>query len=87
MKKILVYYKLKVPYVFERNIIYSAFPAYYTYKTVEEAQKEVDEMNKNHSIKDSCGNVINWEIVDHFFIKNKTKPCKKQGFFLDLLST
>lgn len=71
MKKILVCYKVKEPIVFDRTSIYSAFLAYYTYKTIEEAQKEVDEMNRTHPVKDSCGHLIDWEMIDHFFIKVK----------------
>lgn len=47
------------------------FLAYYTCTTAEEAQKEVDEMNKNHPEKDACGFPIDWEKVAYFFVSEQ----------------
>lgn len=44
------------------------FLAYYTYKTIEEAEKEVEEMNANHPAVDACGNPINWAEIAYFFV-------------------
>ena len=45
--------------------------AYYTYKTVEEAQKEVDEINATKPEKLWNDQPINWEKVDYFFVKQQ----------------
>ena len=47
------------------------FLAYYTYKTVEEAKREVEEMNKNHSEKDGIGLPIDWTVVKEFFVSEQ----------------
>ena len=47
------------------------FLAYYTYKTIEEAKKEVEEMNRNHPAKDGAGLPIDWTAVKEFFVSEQ----------------
>ena len=69
MKKV-VCYKVKKPMIFGRETC-DTFLAYYSYKTVEEIQKEVDRLNKTHPAEDICGNPIDWNEVDFFFVKEQ----------------
>lgn len=45
-----------------------SYLAYYTYKTKEEAQKEVDELNTIKPIKLRNGEAIDWNNVNYFFV-------------------
>lgn len=47
------------------------FLAYYTNKTIEEAKKEVEEMNRNHPDKDAHGLPIDWTTVKEFFVSEQ----------------
>lgn len=42
--------------------------AYYTYKTKEEAQQEVNELNTTKPAKLWNGELINWANIDHYFV-------------------
>ena len=42
--------------------------AYYTHKTKEKAQKEVDELNTTRPTKLWNGEAINWNNINHYFV-------------------
>lgn len=42
--------------------------AYYTYKTKEEAQQEVNELNTTKPAKLWNGELINWDNINHYFV-------------------
>lgn len=44
------------------------FLAYYTYKNIDEAKKEVEEINKNHPATLWNGQKIDWDNVKFFFV-------------------
>jgi hypothetical protein len=68
-------YKLKEgcykPYTSYNGTWEGTYLAYYSHKTVEEAQKEVDEINATKPEKLWNDQPINWEKVDHFFVKQQ----------------
>ena len=45
--------------------------AYYTYKTVEEAQKEVDKINSTKPEKLWNGEKINWDRIEKFMVNEQ----------------
>lgn len=45
--------------------------AYYTYETVEEAEKTVEEMNRTHPKELFNGEVIDWEKITEFFVNEQ----------------
>ena len=47
------------------------FLAYYTGKTVEEAQKECDRLNKEHPEKMPTKEPINWQKIAYFFVNEQ----------------
>lgn len=75
MKQTVVCYKTINPVYYNKGTEWEKscdqFLAYYTYKTVEEAKKEVAEINKNHPNKDTCGNPIDWTKVKEFFVSEQ----------------
>lgn len=42
--------------------------AWYTYKNLSDAQKEVDELNRTHPKKAENGLKINWKNIEYFFV-------------------
>lgn len=72
MKRTVVCYKTVEPTYYNKGTKWEKtcdeFLAYYTYKTIEEAKKEVEEMNANHPAVDACGNPIDWTKVAYFFV-------------------
>ena len=68
-------YKMKEPVVYNRGTKYEStcdhFLSYYTYKTQEEAQKEVDEINATKPAKLWNGEKVDWNKVDHFFVSDQ----------------
>ena len=68
-------YKVKEPVVYNRDTkyekSYNQFLSYYTYKTKEEAQKEVDEINATKPAKLWNGDKVDWTEVDHFFVDDQ----------------
>ena len=75
MKSTVICYKTINPVYYNKGTEWEKscdhFLAYYTYKTVEEAKKEVAEINKNHPNKDTCGNPIDWTKVKEFFVSEQ----------------
>lgn len=72
MKKTVISYKTIKPVSFlGSTVTCDSFLAYYTYKSKEEAQKEVDEMNENHPEKDRLGNPINWNEIAYFYVNEQ----------------
>ena len=65
-------YKMKEPVYYNKGTKYETtcdtFLAYYTYKNVEEAQVEVDELNNEKPTKLWNGEPINWDEIDFFFV-------------------
>ena len=65
-------YKTKVPTYYNKGTEWESscdtFLAYYTYKTIEEAKIEVEEMNRTHPTHLFNGQPIDWEKIDHFFV-------------------
>ena len=47
------------------------FLSYYTYKTQEEAQKEVNEMNRTKPTKLWNGEKVDWTKVEKFFVDDQ----------------
>lgn len=75
MKKITICYKTVEPIYYNKGTKQEKscdeFLAYYTHKTAEEAEKEVNEMNNNHPEKDSLGRPIDWKEIAYFFVKQQ----------------
>ena len=72
MKRTVICYQTINPVYYNKGTKWEktcdTFLAYYTYKTVEEAKREVEIMNATHPEKDGCGNPINWNEIAHFFV-------------------
>lgn len=62
MIKTVICYKVKKP-MFHCN----SFLAYYTYKSVAEAEKECEQLNKEKPAKLWNGRPIDWNNVEYFF--------------------
>lgn len=64
-------YKTKKPVIYNKGTIYEkredTFLHSY-YRTQEEAQKYVDELNTTHPDKAWNGEKINWDEIDYFFV-------------------
>ena len=75
MKRTVICYKTITPTYYNKGTKWEKtcdeFLAYYTYKTVEEANREVEEMNANHPTKDACGNPIDWTEIAYFFVSEQ----------------
>ena len=75
MKQTVICYRTINPVYYNKGTKWETscdhFLAYYTYKTVEEAKREVKEMNKNHSAKDGIGLPIDWTVVKEFFVSEQ----------------
>lgn len=54
--------------IYFKNKDNEKYLAYYTYKTTEEAQKEVDKINAEKPEKLWNGEKINWEETEKFFV-------------------
>lgn len=72
MKQTVICYKTIEPKYYNKGTKYESscdeFLAYYTYQTIEEARKTVEEMNKKHVEKDGAGNPIDWTKIAYFFV-------------------
>lgn len=77
-------YVTKEPTIYNKGSKWEAscdtFLAYYTYKTIEEAKAEVEEMNRTHPTYAGNGEPINWEKIDHFFIDEQDMFDTKDSF-------
>ena len=75
MKKTVICYKTTEPTYYnkgtENEKACDTFLAYYTYKTIEEAQAECDKLNAEHPEKLWNGERINWAKVAYFFINEQ----------------
>lgn len=63
-----VCYKFKDEYIARRKLEWDTCLAWYSGKNLEQTQKEVDELNRNHPEKDWRGCEIKWDIIDYFFV-------------------
>ena len=65
-------YKTRKPVIYNEGSEWEkscdTFLAYYTCKSAEEAQAEVDEMNKTHPTHFSNGERIDWDKIEYLFI-------------------
>jgi len=65
-------YKTKEPTYYNKGTEWEkscdTFLAYYTCKTMEEAEVETEEMNRTHPTHYSNGLPIDWEKIDYFFV-------------------
>ena len=72
-----VCYKTVQPTIYNKGTKYASscdeFLAYYTYKSVAEAQAEVDNMNATHPNKTVTGMPIDWATIDHFFVSRQAE--------------
>ena len=65
-------YKTKKPTIYNKGTKYEktcdTFLSYYTYKTKQDAQLECNELNtiKPHRLWN--GKIIDWNIIDYFFV-------------------
>lgn len=48
-----------------------SFLAYYTYETVKEAEKTVEEMNRTHPKELFNGELIDWDEITEFFVNEQ----------------
>lgn len=75
MKKTVICYKAKTPVIYNKGTKYEkredTFLSYYTYKTVEEAQREVEALNANKPAKLWNGERIDWTKIDSFFVSEQ----------------
>lgn len=75
MKRTVICYTTKEPVYYNKGTKYetieNTFLAYYTYKTVEEAQREVDTLNATHPAKLWNGERIDWTKIDSFFVSEQ----------------
>ena len=67
MTKTVICYKRREPIVYNKGTQYErscdTFLAYYTYKSVIDAQAEVDAINKNKPVNDPRGLPIDWTVI------------------------
>ena len=79
MLKTVICYKLRKPVIYNKGTQYErscdTFLAYYTYKSVIDAQADVDEMNKNKLVKDFRGLPIDWDSIEYFFVHQQEEMC------------
>jgi len=65
-------YKTKEPTYYNKGTEWESscdtFLAYYTCKTMEEAQADVDMMNSTHPTHFSNGERIDWDKIDYLFV-------------------
>jgi len=70
-----VCYKTKTPVYYNKGTqwekTHDVFLAYYTFKSVEEAQKEVDELNATKPAKLWNDAPIDWDDVAYFFVQQQ----------------
>lgn len=70
-----VCYKTKAPVVYNKGTKWETtedkFLSYYTYKSQEEAQKEVDEINRTKPEALWNGQKIDWTKTDYFFVTDQ----------------
>lgn len=75
MKKTVVLYKTKNPVYFNKGTVHETtcdeFLAYYTYRTPEEVEHEVEILNNTHPKILWNGEKIDWNTVDYFFIQKQ----------------
>lgn len=68
-------FRTKTPVIYNKGTKYETscdhFLAYYTYKSVAEAEKEVAEMNAAHPAKLFNGDPIDWNVVKEFFVSEQ----------------
>lgn len=68
-------FKTRKPIIYNENTQYETsrdtFLAYYTFKSVEEAQREADELNQSKPAKLFNGVRIDWNDVDFYFAKEQ----------------
>lgn len=68
-------YKTKAPIVYKKGTKHESscdhFFSYYTYKTKEEAQKEVDKINRTKPKALWNGKKIDWTKIDYFFVTDQ----------------
>lgn len=73
--KTVICYKMKIPVYYNKGTQWESscdsFLAYYTNKTVEAAQEEVNEINSTHPAKLWNSKPVNWEEVDYFFVSEQ----------------
>lgn len=75
MKRTVICYKTTEPTYYNKGTKYEktcdTFLAYYTYKTVEEAQTECDKLNTEHPEKLWNGERIDWTKIAYFFVSEQ----------------
>lgn len=75
MKKTVICYKTVNPIYYNKGTKYetteNTFLAYYTYKTIEEAQEEVDALNATHPERLWTGERLDWAEIDYFFVSEQ----------------
>ena len=75
MKRTVICYRNNEPTYYNKGTkwekTYNEFLAYYTYKTIEEAQKEVDEINATKPEKLWNGEKIDWTKIKEFFVSEQ----------------
>ena len=72
---IAICYKMKEKVYYNKGTkserTHDTFLAYYTYKSKEEAQKDVDEINRTHPAEEKNGTPIDWNKVDYYFVNEQ----------------
>ena len=67
-----VNYKTKKPVYYNKGTKWESshdeFLAYYTFKSIEDAKVEVEEINRTHPSYLFNGQVIDWDEIDYFFV-------------------
>lgn len=75
MEHTVVCYKLKKPIIYNKGTDYEMsedkFLAFYSYKTEEEAQEEVDIINKKKPERLWNGKELDWNEIDYFFVSKQ----------------
>ena len=75
MKKTVICYKTVNPIYYNKGTKYetteNTFLAYYTYKTIEEAQEEVNTLNATHPERLWTGERLDWAEIDYFFVSEQ----------------
>lgn len=72
MIQTIVCYKTRQPVIYNKGTQWETrcdtFLSYYTYKSVIDAQREVDEINQTKPVNDPCGRPIDWDSIEYFFV-------------------
>lgn len=79
MMSTVICYRTKEPEIYSEGTKWEKrefdFLAYYTYKTIEEAQKEVNKLNQMKPEQLWNGRKIDWNKIDYFYVEKQEEMC------------